>query len=213
VRDDSAQRLLPSTPVIFRGARRTAGVCEAHAVTGLHMGQPFGRNGKGSVDFGQRVLGLGARSKPDACWGNDAAEVISLWPIFQHGRPMLDGSGTQLRAGQVHKDFAGAVAFIHRAAKVAYHSEPRLGAVVGAVDAQAIHAVKNEIVVGGGFGRHGHHDADIATRGRRAQEDFGILFERVVPSPIVGVPSGKSRDPPQSPQVDEVLSLQRAGLP
>ena len=149
---------------------------------GFDLREPLGRNGDGGVGFGRRVLGLGAGSEPDARRRNDAAEVIALGTIFQHGRAVLDGAGAQLGACEIHGDLAGAAGFLRCAAKVAHHSGPCLGAVVGAVDAHAIHAMKNEIadevIVSGGFRGHGHHNANVAAGRRGTEQDFRILFEQ-----------------------------------
>jgi hypothetical protein len=173
---------VPVEPRNLQAAGRAASIGEANAITELSLGKPAGRHRNAGVGLRRGVLGLRGRREPNARGRKDAPKIVAPGTEFQHGRTRFDGSGSKLGAGEIHRDFACLARFLFCAAQVSDHAGPRLGGVVGAVDAHAVHALKDEIadeiVVGGCFGRHRNHDADVASRGNRTEQGFGVFFKQ-----------------------------------
>lgn len=75
-----------------------------------------------------------------------------------------------------------AAGFLFRAVEIADHVEPDARVVVGAVDAHAVHSIAkeraDEIVVGGGIGGHGDHDADAAVSMGWSEQHLSVLREQ-----------------------------------
>jgi hypothetical protein len=132
-----------------------------------------GSGGSSGVELGVSQIRAGETTRPSAS---------RFGRYFNAAGSRLDRTGTQLWSGQIHHYLALFVRFFLGLTQVSDHLRPSLRAVVSAVDPQAIHSaqkkVANQLIIGCGFGWHGHHDPHVASVRRRAQKGLGIFFQK-----------------------------------
>ena len=115
------------------------------------------------------------------CRFDDGAVAVASHLQVAHRGTGGDRSGTQLLPGEIHEYPAGAAGFRDPAADIADHPPPGRPVIVGAIDARTVHALQQQlphrVVVGGVVAGEGHHDADIALRGFRAEDLPGVFLQ------------------------------------
>ncbi len=126
------------------------------------------------------------------------SNLISLGSHFHDLRPLVDRTGPDLRARQIHGDqfaaravagfvvdLATSPSILDRVgfSNVPDHRFPRDGTVVGAVDACDVGAGVDhrldEVEIGRGFGGEGHHDPRRPIFGLRTEQVLGVAVEEV----------------------------------
>jgi len=164
----------------------------------------------------RRLRGRGRR-QPDACRAQHAPAGVAQWLPARHRRSCRDRTSAQFGSAEVHQNAAVALQFALGGTQVHDHPLPRLGIVVGAVDAHAVHAVAQELEhqtrVARGFARHGHHDATGTVWRWIAEQSSGAIAQQRRTVPECGQPrivAQRGPCPPAQPFEDPAHGLEVA---
>ena len=165
-------------------AMRRARVGELDAIALTKLRQPIGLDLQMMGSARHRGRGT-VRTQAQARGSSDRAGPVARGLDLQHRRAAVDRPGAQLGAGQVHQHAHRATGTLRRTAHVGGHADPLGRPVVRAVDSGDVHAARHELVdqrrIDRRLAGQGHHDANGALGGRRAEQGATMLLEQGPP--------------------------------